>query len=148
MRRTLVLDKSGYQQLFKKSLDQSRFWLGLDVRRHQDHLRRRVSNDEAEKTVLDDFPEILIDSGTSTPNTPENEQTEDPIDSRVTSTADSNTSETTDDRVITGVSAPPPASVASSGVPKSYPKRQRKPPDWYCDQVCGHIEEDRVALAQ
>ena len=29
MRRTLVLDKSGYQQLFKKSLDQSRFWLNF-----------------------------------------------------------------------------------------------------------------------
>ena len=106
---------------------------GRLIRRHQDHLRRRVSDNEAEKTVSDDLPEILIDSGTSPPNTPKNEQTEDPIDSCVTSTADSNTSETTGDRVITGDSAPTPASVASSRAPKSYPKRQRKPPDWYCD---------------
>ena len=83
--------------------------------------------------MSDDLPEILIDSGTSPPNTPENEQTEDPIDSRVTSTADSNTSEATGDHVTTGDSAPPPASVASSGAQKSYPTRQRKPPDWYCD---------------
>ena len=105
---------------------------GCLIRRDQDHLRHRVSDDEAEKTVPDDLPEILIDSGTSPPNTPENQQTEDPIDSPVTSTADSNTSETTGDRVTTGDSGPPPASVASSGVPKSYPQRQRKPPDWYC----------------
>lgn len=106
---------------------------GRLIRRHQDHLRRRVLDDEAEKAVLDDIPEILIDSGTSAPSPPENEQTEDPTDTHVTSTADSNTSGTTGDCVTTGDSAPPQTSSASSGVPKTYPQRQRKPPDWFRD---------------
>ena len=105
-----------------------KFQDGRLIRRHQDHLRRRVPNDESEKAVSDDIPEIMIDSDTSPP---ENDQTEDPTDTDTTSAADSNTSGTIGDSVTTGDTASPQTSPNSSGVPKTYPKRQRKPPDWF-----------------
>ena len=85
----------------------AKFQDGRLIRRHQDHLRRRVPDDESDQTVSDDIPEIMIDSGTSVPSPPENEQTEDLTDTDTTSATDSNTSGTIGDSVTTGDSAFP-----------------------------------------
>ena len=98
---------------------------GRLIRRHQDHLRRRVLDEGPEKTVSDDIPEILVDAGISVPNPPENDQPEDSTDASVAGSANSNMSATTGDHATPQT----PSATCNSEVSKTYPQRQRKPPD-------------------
>ncbi|MCG8621136.1 MAG: DDE-type integrase/transposase/recombinase [Proteobacteria bacterium] len=113
------------------------------IRRHQDHLRRRVTdNDNNENPVeIDDIPEILIDSIAIEPNTPATES------SGQGGLTTRNTQESTTDPGTPGPNGPTPESTpgttaggaiaqnakGNSKAPKTYPKRQRKQPDWYHD---------------
>ena len=115
---------------------------GCLIRRHQDHLRRRVTESDIENLVEpDDISEILIDLFAVELNTPATESTgQGGLTTR-------NTQESTTDPGTPGPNGPTPESSpgttagdaiaknakGSSRAPKTYPKRQRKQPDWYHD---------------
>ena len=107
------------------------------VRRHQDHLRRRIPDGEDEKPVSDDFPEILIDSFPVAPNctddgsTPENPgPAADPTE---TPTVNEPTPDTTVAAATDNAVTPSPSD--TSRLSKTYPTRLRKQPnkqpDWF-----------------
>ena len=132
---------------------------GSLVRRHQDHLRRRVTNDEAsqveipekvtsENSVLEETsavePDMLIEASDETPNLPvavtsadtgsaasAEERNDLPIEGR-------NTAETPsalENATGTSGTATTGTNIGNTGIPKTYPKRSRRCPDWYHHNV-------------
>lgn len=113
---------------------------GKLIRRHQDHLRRRVADSESEKQAeSEDIPEILIDSFPVAPNPPAVNVSE---GSGSTSEESNVTARSTEQTIVaepTSDSTPETATSGArtqshpgnSGASKTYPTRNRRPPDWY-----------------
>ena len=117
---------------------------GRLIRRHQDHLRRRVADSETETPVeSDEIPEILIDSFTTAPTSPVvsssgdngpaatlNAQ-ESPANADASGAEVQSPESTTETVPPGGVNARNTTSTGTPETPKTYPKRRRNKPDWY-----------------
>ena len=112
---------------------------GRVIRRHQDHLRRRIPDVEPEKPAeADDIPEILIDAFPLAPSPPVTHSSEDGDSASGNSEESTISTDATESRTISDNTTGTATSVAdaqnnpgSSGMIKRYPKRKRKQPDWY-----------------
>ena len=107
---------------------------GRLIRRHQDHLRRRVSDNEDERPEPSDIPEVLVDAAPTAHNTEQKAPESLAIDTEVLEPTEATpeprpasspveTESTVNDAGGTRV----PPSVDR----KSYPRRSRKKSDWF-----------------
>ena len=118
---------------------------GRLIRRHQDHLRRRVSDakhGESEQELMttdredEAMPEVLVDPSPDVPSSVEETAPEEntSVSDHASGSAASDDSSVTAgatslDATTTGPSGQTP--VVDAGGGKTYPRRRRKPPDWY-----------------
>ena len=151
MHRTLVPDRNGCGGIMPAVVQEvtgpvsfmDRLQDGRIIRRNQDHLRRCILDGEPEKSAeTEDLPEILIDPFSLIPSPPEthpsrdggsasgnSEESTTSTDSTEQPRTDVSISDTTTETATSGANAQ--NDPGNSRVPKSYPKRQRKQPDWY-----------------